>query len=49
MADSSVGELQLADYLDIVNRRKTTIIALVLATLALAILLSALQLSLIHI
>ena len=43
MADSSVGELQLADYLDIVNRRKTTIIALVLATLALAILLSALQ------
>ena len=43
MADSSVGELELADYLDIVNRRKTTIIALVLATLALAILLSALQ------
>ncbi len=43
MADSSVGELQLADYLDIVNRRKTTIIAFVLATLVLAIILSALQ------
>lgn len=43
MADSSVGELQLADYLDIVNRRRTTIIVLVLSTLALAIALSAIQ------
>ena len=43
MADSAVGELQLADYLDIVNRRKATIVALVAAILTLAIVLSAVQ------
>ncbi len=43
MAESSVGELQLADYLDIVDRRKVTIAALVALTLALAVVLSALQ------
>lgn len=43
MADSSVGELQLADYLDIVNRRKISIGAIAVLTLALAIVLSALQ------
>ena len=43
MSDSSVGELQLADYLNIVNRRKVTIAALVVTTLILAIVLSALQ------
>ena len=43
MAESSVGELQLADYLDIVDRRKVTIGALVIVTLLLAVVLSALQ------
>ncbi len=43
LADTSVGELQLADYLDIVNRRKVTIITIVAAVFALAVLLSAIQ------
>lgn len=43
MADTSVGELQLADYLEIVNRRKATIIVALLLTIVLAIVLSALQ------